>query len=180
MTVIVQRRKVCTKCKVLKRLDAFHRYTRSSDGLKSECKDCRADIGRVIRANSTKKCSIPDCGGTHYGLGYCSKHWSRFYRHQDALKLTRNEPQMGKGGPQARRAYVVAYKLDRGCADCGYNKDSRGLGLDHLPGTIKVRDIKSGQQFGWQALLDEIVKCEVVCAICHIIRTSERRKEVMI
>lgn len=63
--------------------------------------------------------------------------------------------------------------------DCGYVKDERALGFDHLPGTIKVRDIKSGQQLGWEALLEEIAKCEVVCANCHIIRTSERWKEVM-
>jgi hypothetical protein len=74
---------------------------------------------------------------------------------------------------------VRAYKLEKGCIDCGYRENPVALSFDHLPGTVKVRDIKSGQQLGWQALLDEIAKCEVVCMNCHVIRTSERRKEVM-
>ena len=67
-----------------------------------------------------------------------------------------------------------------GCVDCGYNEHPAALDFDHLPDTNKVRDIKSGQQLGWAALQEEIAKCEVVCANCHRIRTSERRKEVVI
>jgi hypothetical protein len=51
------------------------------------------------------------------------------------------------------------------------------LDFDHLPGTLKVRDIKSGQQLGWEALLAEVAKCEAVCANCHRIRTVDRARE---
>jgi hypothetical protein len=87
------------------------------------------------------------------------------------------EPQMRRGGPMARRAFVYKYLLEHGCTDCGYNKDARALSFDHLPGTVKVREIKSGQQFGWQALVEEIAKCDVVCWFCHIDRTMERNAE---
>jgi hypothetical protein len=73
-----------------------------------------------------------------------------------------------------RRAYVIQYKLNHGCADCGYAEHHAALDFDHRPGTVKVRDVKGGQQLGWEALLAEIAKCDVVCANCHRIRTYER------
>lgn len=79
----------------------------------------------------------------------------------------------------ARMHWVRLYKMSMGCADCGYNEHPAALDFDHKPDTDKIRDIKSGQQFGWQALMDEVAKCEVVCANCHRIRTSERRREVV-
>lgn len=66
-----------------------------------------------------------------------------------------------------RRDYVIA--------DCGYNDHPAALDFDHRPDTVKVRDIKSGQQLGWDALIEEIAKCDVVCANCHRIRTVTRR-----
>jgi hypothetical protein len=171
--------KICSKCGEEKELIEFHRYTRSLDGFKAECKPCRKALTQKYKSTAQRLCSIAGCEGLHYGRGYCSKHWSRVYRHQDALKLTRNPPEPGRGGPEARRSFVRSYLLDRGCMDCGYKKDARALSFDHRPGTVKVRDIKSGQQLGWKALLEEIAKCDVVCMNCHVIRTSERRKEVM-
>lgn len=60
---------------------------------------------------------------------------------------------------------------------CGYQVHSAALDFDHLPGTIKVRDIKHGNTLGWEALQVEIAKCEVVCANCHRIRTFLRNRE---
>lgn len=78
---------------------------------------------------------------------------------------------------QVKADYVRQYKLDKGCVDCGYKAHHSALDFDHKPGTVKVRDIKRGQQFGWLELLDEIAKCDVVCANCHRIRTYNRVQE---
>jgi hypothetical protein len=46
---------------------------------------------------------------------------------------------------------------------------------DHLPGFPKLGNIST--DFRWrsrQEILDEIAKCELVCANCHAIRTYER------
>jgi hypothetical protein len=71
---------------------------------------------------------------------------------------------------------IAEYKLARGCVDCGYNKHPNALEFDHLPGAVKSFNI--GEKVGSYSLsriMEEIAKCEVVCANCHAIRTSDRR-----
>lgn len=77
-----------------------------------------------------------------------------------------------------RRAEIDAYKLARGCTDCGYNKHPSALQFDHLPGTEKLFNIgKEGIVIKRERLYAEIAKCEVVCANCHVIRTVTRYAE---
>ena len=70
---------------------------------------------------------------------------------------------------------AAAIKLERGCADCGYNQAAAALDFDHLPGTVKVFSIAQASGRTWPTVLEEIAKCEVVCANCHRIRTAKRR-----
>ena len=65
---------------------------------------------------------------------------------------------------------------DKECIDCGI-KDSRVLEFDHLPEFEKNFDIAravSGSTRSWKSILNEINKCEIVCANCHRIRTMSR------
>lgn len=70
-----------------------------------------------------------------------------------------------------------AIKLARGCADCGWREWARGLDWDHVRGT-KVASIAGLIANGrlWSEIEDEIAKCDLVCANCHRIRTTVRRK----
>ncbi len=71
--------------------------------------------------------------------------------------------------------FVNAYKLERGCADCGYKTRAIALTFDHLPGfekVDKIANLLSGAS--WEAIMAEIAKWEVVCANCHAIRTQDR------
>ena len=68
------------------------------------------------------------------------------------------------------------YKMERGCADCGFNAHPAALEFDHLPEYTKSFTISSKTSYDWGRLQSEIDKCEVVCANCHAIRTAERRK----
>ena len=71
-----------------------------------------------------------------------------------------------------------AMKLATGCTDCGWQGWARGLDWDHVRGS-KVRSIATLIANGrsWSEVLEEIAKCELVCANCHRIRTSDRRLE---
>ena len=66
-------------------------------------------------------------------------------------------------------------KLGQGCDDCGWSEWARGLDWDHVPGvkvaTISVMIVRLEP---WETVLDEMAKCEVVCANCHRIRTRTR------
>ena len=137
-----------------------------------------AGISKAVRATRKYICNVEGCDKERRRLTYCTRHYKLNYRNGDPTIQKRATSTFGKSA-KARKTYVEAYKLDRGCIDCGYSAHPAALDFDHLPGTVKVRDIKSGQQLGWQALLDVIAKCEIVCANCHRIRTTERRREVM-
>lgn len=73
-------------------------------------------------------------------------------------------------------AKLAAYKLKRGCMDCGYKKCAAALDFDHVRGT-KVCDVGGmvGRRLSWERILAEIEKCDLVCANCHRERTEARR-----
>ena len=62
------------------------------------------------------------------------------------------------------------------CTDCGI-KNILVLEFDHIRG--KKRDCVTrllGSGCSWEVILEEIEKCDVVCANCHRIRTYSRIK----
>jgi hypothetical protein len=71
------------------------------------------------------------------------------------------------------REYIVRYKESNPCADCNSYFPYYVMDFDHLPEHIKEFQISSGQSL--QRKLREMVKCELVCANCHRIRTHNRR-----
>jgi hypothetical protein len=72
--------------------------------------------------------------------------------------------------------FVQAYKLERGCVDCGFKGHPAALEFDHLPGREKKFNISQriAAAVDREALLAEMAKCEVVCANCHRVRTFTR------
>lgn len=74
-----------------------------------------------------------------------------------------------------KRDIIQAIKVERGCADCGYNEHPVALDFDHRPGEVKLLKISTDvARVGIARLLAEIEKCDVVCANCHRIRSFER------
>lgn len=70
---------------------------------------------------------------------------------------------------------------DCACADCGIHYPHWILEFDHLPGTKKLFTIgaKIRHNISVETLLNEIAKCEVVCANCHRDRTYKRRHGII-
>ena len=75
---------------------------------------------------------------------------------------------------QKKRDYVNQYKLERGCAHCGYNTHPVALELNHIDPTTKEFSIgKQLISISMSKLKEELAKCEVLCANCHQIHTYE-------
>ena len=74
--------------------------------------------------------------------------------------------------------WVRQYKIEQGCADCGYNAHHAGLEFDHRIPRSETGDptISSIMSRGLLRIKAEVAKCDVVCAICHNIRTWNRQQ----
>ena len=70
------------------------------------------------------------------------------------------------------------------CADCGESFPPCAMDFDHRNPRTKKFTIGTALKncFSLEKLLEEIAKCDIVCAVCHRIRThlprSERRTRV--
>ena len=67
------------------------------------------------------------------------------------------------------RKKVAELKMERGCAECGYNKCARALEFHHNEGESKEFSIGGLRRNGrsWQRVLAEVEKCTVLCSNCH-------------
>jgi hypothetical protein len=75
----------------------------------------------------------------------------------------------------AAREWMNQMKEGLPCADCGDTFPPFVMHWDHLPGFLKVDEISSmlGHR-SREAILEELTKCELVCANCHVMRTVKR------
>lgn len=66
------------------------------------------------------------------------------------------------------------------CTDCSGVFHHAAMHWDHLPGTTKTCEVSElfRRGFRCRTILDEIAKCELVCANCHAVRTFNRSRGV--
>lgn len=72
-----------------------------------------------------------------------------------------------------RYALVVEYKESNPCADCGRFFPAHVMDLDHVRG-VKFRSVSKMGTYSETRLLEELAKCDLVCANCHRVRTHAR------
>lgn len=72
-----------------------------------------------------------------------------------------------------RREWLAEIKREQGCAECGID-DPRVLDFHHEDASEKTLAVSQlVNRRSWQAVLDEIAKCGVLCANCHRIAHAE-------
>jgi hypothetical protein len=98
---------------------------------------------------------------------YKQEHYAANRTRYIAASLRRN-----RALARERAAYLIELFADHPCIDCG-ESDPLVLEFDHL-GNKSFGISKGLRDHSWQAVLDEIDKCDVVCANCHRRRTALR------
>lgn len=135
--------KICSKCRLEKSHDNFYaRKTGARMGqLYEKCKDCMKIRGRDYYHNNHKR---------QLGLALVR-------RHEAYLK---------------KRKFINQIK-DVPCADCGMKYPFYVMDFDHKNAKNKVKEIAYMMTRNWSLdkIKAEVVKCEIVCANCHRIRT---------
>jgi hypothetical protein len=63
------------------------------------------------------------------------------------------------------------------CMDCGKTLPPECMDFDHRPGTDKKFGVAEMGGRRMSVVLEEIAKCDIVCANCHRIRTFARRRD---
>lgn len=95
----------------------------------------------------------------------------KYYLENKEKVLARNSNKLSKW-----RKHIQEVKDTTPCTDCGIQYPSYVMDFDHVRGT-KIGNISSGLATfsSFENLLEEIAKCEIVCANCHRHRTFMRK-----
>lgn len=102
----------------------------------------------------------------------CAKSTVSYYCGQDqkTKQLDRQKDKRSK-----MRAHIQQSKTDIPCMDCGHTYPYFVMEFDHRPDEIKLYNISDVNNIpSMDALIDEMAKCDIVCANCHKYRTWER------
>lgn len=102
------------------------------------------------------------------------KQFKRHYsKNRDSIKA---KALMVKERVKKENAIKLMELKNKPCTDCGQTFPHYVMDFDHL-GNKKHSISEMRQGFVWEKILEEISKCELVCANCHRIRTHKRRAE---
>jgi len=118
-----------------------------------------------------------------------SREYSRRYRLKHPERTQKYNAEAHKDRRERMASLIANWKLDNGCYDCGdrwqlvAGEDPDALEFDHLnPEDVKRHP--SGRRVNWKRrsfseILDELKKVDVVCAICHSLRSAGAYHEVV-
>jgi hypothetical protein len=114
-------------------------------------------------------------------LAYRREHHRRNTEHEVAYRAAHRDHYRWLNVEISRRKRLeryaeVAKVKSVPCADCGQTYPPYVMDFDHRDGSTKRGNLNSlVKVVPWQVVLDEISKCDVVCARCHRLRTWHRR-----
>lgn len=105
----------------------------------------------------------------------CQRAYHRlYYRRNKSRFITKNRRNKNR---QRKRLRAILWDVkQRPCQDCGGSFHPWVMELDHRDGSTKTAAVADLASKGCTdaRLLEEIEKCDVVCANCHRMRTYRR------
>ncbi len=85
--------KTCTKCKITKELELFHKNKRKKDGRRSACKECRK--------NSVKDSEFKSVDQSHLLCTKCNRVITKAYKYRHE-KTTKHKNKSSKCTPNSK------------------------------------------------------------------------------
>jgi len=116
---------------------------------------------------------VRDDGMMFWGMSGRHQDWRSPDRFYTAKKRNHDNKVRIK---KIRRRWLNIYKKATGCSLCGYNEHPAALQFDHLDPSLKVQDVSNMVTLKLKRLMDEVRKCRVLCANCHMIHTFGEKK----
>lgn len=144
---------ICSACKEDKSEEEFN-YRNKNKGIRHKrCKVCTRKESSKWNATLT-----PD---------------ERKHRLKSKKKSTYNRAKL-------YQLYLYKYLHENGCKTCG-EKNPIVLDFDHINPSNKLFNIAdSPRKQSWKKVLEEISKCQVLCANCHRIKTVKEQNNIRI
>jgi 5-methylcytosine-specific restriction endonuclease McrA len=138
--------RICTVCGSAKTEQEFFYRNKLTEKLHAQCKQCY-----VLQRRKTWRAHYHK-----YGSNYRERAVERSRKIKNSL-----------------RQQMLTYLSDKACVRCGIS-DIRVLEFDHINPATKSFSIARGitSTLGWDKILDEIAKCQILCANCHKIKTA--------
>lgn len=122
-----------------------------------KCKAGQRERQRAYRANNPR-----------------SRDYQREYQQRNAMRIAERQREY-----RLRRVNVLAAHKARPCADCGIQYPPYVMQFDHRDPESKQFTISDMRGLSLERLVQEIAKCDVVCANCHMERTHGTRWRAM-
>jgi hypothetical protein len=118
------------------------------------------------------RCNKPMARGGVCGMP--PNHYGRCRTPEAVKKAYARNVEYRKRVALERHMWLNAYKLEHGCADCGYDQAAVALDFDHNDPTLKIANIAEMLHCTWRVIMAELEKCTVRCSNCHRIRTHRK------
>lgn len=137
--------KSCSKCKVEKEIEAYFFRNKKTGKRHAQCKSCYNEV---------------------------RKYKEHYEKYKDEYKDRANK--RIKTLIEENRINMLTLLKQHTCMDCGEDNIIT-FEFDHRDRNEKKYGIATMlKHFKWEQILEEIKKCDIVCANCHRIRTANQ------
>lgn len=169
--------KVCTKCGSP---GPFQKDRSKKDGLSCRCNRCKKEYytvnrerclarSRIWRKTNPEKVRTESKAYREANPGKVRARIKSYRSSHKQLLLGIQHREYKKG-----RAFIDSLK-DSPCVDCKQRYPSHCMDFDHVKG-VKRSNLSRMVHHSQKSILEEVSKCDLVCANCHRVRTVARQR----
>ena len=124
---------------------------------------------------------VREDGYTYVGKRYDREGEKGDWRSPEAFEKYKERNRIKKKRRYDEISRIVnEYKLERGCAHCGYKDDPVALDFHHVNTKHKDKNVSSHWRSSWkqfEKMKAEMKKCIVLCSNCHRLEEKKIRNE---